>query len=426
MYAPSTREPNAYLLEVSSMFNSGILDVAIGLIFIYLLLSLIASAANEMIEHGLKNRASDLERGIRELLEDPDKPSSIVKDLYNHPLVNSLFVGKYHDPNDKDTPSPKDDKSAKPKPKNSNQLPSYIPARNFALALMDLAISGKAEGGAPAVQPAAGATGPATGAAAAAQEIARLRDALSKPNDVLPDRVRNALLALINQAGNDINKARESIEDWFNSAMDRVSGWYKRRSQLIVFVIGLLTAFAVNADSVLIAKRLAADKSLRESLTNAAEEYARVNASASPSPTPAGTATPTPTPTPTPGATPAATPSATATPNLAIMRTCPPPDCDDVDSPECKLKKSLCEIEGLGLPIGWEYENDPRRHWPGTNLSGVGGWVDQFYWHSLGWLLTALAVSLGAPFWFDLLNKFIVVRSTVKPKEKSPEEPSKD
>lgn len=43
-----------------------------------------------------------------------------------------------------------------------------------------------------------------------------------------------------------------------------------------------------------------------------------------------------------------------------------------------------------------------------------------------GWLLTAVAVSLGAPFWFDTLNKLVVVRSTVKPKEKSAEEASKD
>jgi hypothetical protein len=43
----------------------------------------------------------------------------------------------------------------------------------------------------------------------------------------------------------------------------------------------------------------------------------------------------------------------------------------------------------------------------------------------LGWLVTALALSLGAPFWFDMLNKFMVVRSTIKPKEKSPDEPSK-
>jgi hypothetical protein len=43
-----------------------------------------------------------------------------------------------------------------------------------------------------------------------------------------------------------------------------------------------------------------------------------------------------------------------------------------------------------------------------------------------GWLLTGMAISLGAPFWFDLLNKFMVVRSTIKPQEKSQTEPSKD
>jgi hypothetical protein len=48
------------------------------------------------------------------------------------------------------------------------------------------------------------------------------------------------------------------------------------------------------------------------------------------------------------------------------------------------------------------------------------------YPHLAGWLLTALAVSLGAPFWFDTLNKIMVVRSTVKPSEKSRDEASKD
>ena len=43
-----------------------------------------------------------------------------------------------------------------------------------------------------------------------------------------------------------------------------------------------------------------------------------------------------------------------------------------------------------------------------------------------GWLITAIALSLGAPFWFDTLNKFMVVRGTVKPQEKSQSEKSKD
>jgi len=83
------------------------------------------------------------------------------------------------------------------------------------------------------------------------------------------------------------------------------------------------------------------------------------------------------------------------------------------------LKKAQCQLEGLGLPIGWSNETDPRLNWNGGTLG------EQIQWHLLGWLLTALAISLGAPFWFDLLNKFIVVRSTVKPKEKSAEEKPK-
>jgi len=46
--------------------------------------------------------------------------------------------------------------------------------------------------------------------------------------------------------------------------------------------------------------------------------------------------------------------------------------------------------------------------------------------HSAGWLVSALAISLGAPFWFDVLNRFVVLRSTVKPNEKSQTNASKE
>ena len=84
------------------------------------------------------------------------------------------------------------------------------------------------------------------------------------------------------------------------------------------------------------------------------------------------------------------------------------------------MRRTQCEIAGLGLPLGWHSETDPRLSWNDRKLT------EHVQDHIFGWLLTALAISLGAPFWFDLLNKFIVVRSTVKPKEKSPEEKSKD
>jgi hypothetical protein len=86
---------------------------------------------------------------------------------------------------------------------------------------------------------------------------------------------------------------------------------------------------------------------------------------------------------------------------------------DEYISPECKIAKNLKEIRKLGLPIGWNMDD------PQTIPNTLGGGGTKL----LGWILTAFAISLGAPFWFDLRNKFIVTRSTVRPKEKSPKEP---
>jgi len=93
-----------------------------------------------------------------------------------------------------------------------------------------------------------------------------------------------------------------------------------------------------------------------------------------------------------------------------------------------KINAIRAEINQLGLPIGWvlkpangqdleAYKVDSRR----VPDSGYG-----WFLKILGIFLTALAVSQGAPFWFDLLNKIIVIRSTIKPHEKSQEQPSKD
>ena len=245
--------------------------------------------------------------------------------------------------------------------------------------------------------------------------------------------------------------------------MDRVSGWYKRRSQVFVFVIGLFVTIGVNADSVLIARRLSADKVMRESLVSAAQNFAKVDAeesaknsasakaspspnesSAKPKPSPPPASSPSPgdastapaatpaveasiipeaTVTPTPNTPPAASPS--PTPATTTTTESDNPDCN---TPQCRYRDSLAELQSLSLPIGWASGVDGQP-WPGLHFWEGAFWVNwatQFRVHIFGWLLTALAISLGAPFWFDLLNKFIVVRATVKPQEKSPEEKSKD
>lgn len=326
------------------MFGSAILDIAIGLVFVFLLLSLVCSAANELIETILKQRSRNLEKAIKELITD----DSFVKKLYNHALINGLFRGNYEEASKGRGPF--------------NKLPSYIPARNFAIALLDL--SGKLSNAPVAPVPNTG------------KDNAENQTEKTKAGDV-PEKVKQALHAFELAASNDLEKFRKSLEDWYNSAMDRASGWYKRRTQWFLMALGFALAVALNVDSIEIAKRLSTDSALRQGLIASAQAAASAQHN------------------------------------------------DNTDAKQA-IEQDLQTLHGLGLPIGW----------PDRDLNKTKGQNSIVYWwgavtdavpdRALGWLITALAASLGAPFWFDLLNKFIVVRSTVKPAEKSQTEASKD
>lgn len=283
------------------MLNTEILDVAIGLIFVYLLLSLICSAVNEIIETALKKRAIDLERGIRELLVPGSQSGTedLVSEIYNHPMLNGLFGDRYE---------------------NSRigswmryvwrtKLPSYIPSRSFALALMDAILPAQpAAGAAPAPGAATPAASPSGTAGASPAKFAVTLNTIPPPppasttagNPLQPLRnevaatallanapqARRALLSLIDAAGNDAAQARQNIEDWYNASMDRVSGWYKRRVQIVLLIIGLVAAVLLNADSVAIVRALNSDRNLRQIVVAAAIKY---EAEATPSPSPSAT-----------------------------------------------------------------------------------------------------------------------------------------
>src|SRR4051794_22493747 len=76
------------------MLGSDMIEVGIGLTLLFLLMSLICTAVREVIEGLLKSRAKDLEQGIRELLNDK-KGEGLTTQLFNHPLLSSLFTGSY-------------------------------------------------------------------------------------------------------------------------------------------------------------------------------------------------------------------------------------------------------------------------------------------------------------------------------------------
>lgn len=358
------------------MFGSVILDVAIGLVFVYLVLSLVVTAGHELVAAVLNLRAKNLAEGIRNLLDADgaaeqgggkthaqapanslvgrleqtlkdtkaliskkadDRSMNLSQMLYNHPLIKSLYR--------KDKP------------------PSYIPSRTFALALLDIAV--------PAGDK-------------RRSSIDGIRQAI-KDSDKLNPQVQKSLLVLIDEAeanmkevGFDstkvevaLNKVHENIEVWFNSSMERVSGWYKRKTQSFTFAIALLFTLAMCIDSVAISRALANDAALRALIVSIAEK------------------------------------SAPSLPSQSLG-----------DQPTFKaafenFSNAVNEVQGLGIPIGWD---DPRNRITGKN------WFIKFF----GLLASAVAASLGAPFWFDILNKIISIRSNGKAPEEKPKSPKEE
>ncbi len=669
------------------MFNSGILDVVIGVVVIYLQLSLVCTAFHELVALAFKKRAKELEKGILGLLTKPE----LVDKFYAHPLIQGLCP--------------------------DGRKPSYIPSATFALTLMDivrrhsfdgtlnaatqavtekttaqvtaqaaldaaataltsaetvrkaaedaLTAAGAADklAAAKALQDAANQQAAAESAKSDAQikltaaieaktqadtyvsklernvatargdeKDAQTKEAAAKQDptkvnlqkaaaaarlkanasanlvdpsaasllteardkvagvqdDVVPPELKTALLALMDNAGTNLTKGQANVEQWFNNAMDRVSGVYKRKSHVFVVIIAVIVTVMANVDTLQVADTLSHDKALRESLVAAAPELAKADAAqvekeratATPTPTTGGTVTPaspkrngaaTPIPSPNPTPKPSATPTPAPTPSLSTIkasldelkkfglpigyiRVCTPEEEKDQDSCETtnallkgaeetrtkaekkskdadadfktakendkastadtkaalsaalskaetertnalaelkqaegahsdavanaakvrKIDLQKAEAEAKANPTDEKKQkaleearknatlsaecqkcrkaseltaNEMKQRLPTTQghdiFSGKFRPVlsddypaafsalfsdiwNLLYAHWLGWLLTAFAISLGAPFWFDMLNKLIVVRSTVKPHEKSREQDSKD
>lgn len=360
------------------MLNSEILEIAIGLVFVYLVTCLAATTIREFIESIVKSRAVTLERGLRQLLDDPDGQGT-TKDLFAHPLIDSLFPGKYEPEKllglrlswfQPDTGSdPAATKGAGERMPMRTNLPNYIPSGHFALAMLKL-VSGD---GPLSLQSAKG------GAMA------------------LPDgAVKTALLTALGDAGDDLDRARRNLEAWYDGTMDRVGGWYKRQTQWILLLIGVGLAVSANIDTLRIVQVLGDNNTLRLSLVQSAEKMdaerrAAAEAAAAQPPPAGGTDAPRPTPT---------------------------------SSGEPTSSASLTDgVYSISQLIGWQ--RFPAE-WAAARAEGGMAQVRFVASKALGWFFTALAVTLGAPFWFDVLNKIMVVRSTVKPFEKSEPSASKD
>lgn len=330
------------------------LDVAIGLAFLYMSLALVVTTLQEMIASFWRIRAGHLYNVIAGMLDD-DK----VKKLFEHPLMRNLTNEKLK-------------LVGKELSWRKKGVPSYIPSKTFALALIDVLRDEK-----HLTQ----VLGASEVMADAATIIADL------PEGSIIKKQLTLLVADAQKLGNSVDeRARlvsERIEGWFNDRMARASGWYKQRAQLWSLGIAAFVALVANADSIHVVDRLWHDASTRASVVASAQGFIDSH------PKPA--------------------------PSAATEPSDPPAEVADKGRQAAQQLKALA---GTGLPVGWQWTKQYR---PCPRLAEDSSAEAPKCWDPglgdgllllLGWALTAMAVSLGANFWFDTLSRALQLRGS--------------
>ena len=365
------------------MLNSGIIDIVIGLVFIYLLYSLLATLIQEIIASHFGFRGKMLERAIFRMLEDETKfnskftsvlylfrksgnggvKHSISYEYYKHPLI--LFLGE----------------------RDNNGKPAYINKQTFSKVIVDL-LRGKD------VKP---------GDDIRSMIQLSLDEKTTNWGDAkISEQTLTYLKSIWADAQGDVPKFKVSLEAWFDETMDRASGWYKKHTQIVLFFVGLAISIVFNVDTLKIVDKLEKDPKLRQQIVQQADAFVQDH------------------------------------PNLdtdlmqqeieykkAVMRTM------QIDSSLKKSDKGTVLEDSLKLvkyrllkerkdTLLNRSEKIIKNDIKNVNHSLGLGWEAydsssflNIFYSLIGWMVTALALSLGAPFWFDLLNRLMKLRGSV-------------
>jgi len=387
-----------------------VVDITLGLVFIYLILSLLASEIQELIATFLQWRAKHLKHSIELLLAggsetegaDITKARNLVQKLYNDPLINTLNQQAKRKVEQLRKNVKEVDKKTKKELVEKQSGPSYLPSETFAITLLDTLripqlinhVKYPSEDSKIDLH-------------IILESYKQLKEGINNENspshltiktiyrdiedpefrnivNTLPDDVTDNLiksLAVIAQRSRikigdlteEMNQFKNEIETWFDRSMDRASGVYKRNAKGVAILIGISVAILTNTDTFHIVNRLSQDSAIRSTITQSASQ-----------------------------------------------RT------DYINDPEARRKIDNL-LANNSLPIGLQninqqFELDTRGLNDGIILLIR---IGQIFRLIGGWVMSGLAIAMGAPFWFDILNKVINVRNAgPKPTAYTKDQPS--
>jgi hypothetical protein len=361
------------------MMLGKILETIIGLSFTYFLLASVAAGIQEIIAGIFTWRGSYLAKGIDVILDDSQqngfqwklgewftahlttgapataadrmagRPGGVPNTQQQQQLFRTLSLQSH--PLVRGSPS---------------AVPSYVSSRNFALALLETLRDGSQS---------------------------PLMTQVQSTINTLPDGdLKRTLTLFMQNAGGDLDLFRNHIETWFDDAMDRLSGIYKRLTQWVMVILGLIIAVTFNVDSLRFARTLYHGDTARQALVDTATAMVKDNKGVCVTAAKAKVAQA----------------AASATPPHAAAGTAPATNVD-IRPIMTGLRNCLDDFEGANLPFGWT--SDLPSFW---KLSGPAR-AELI----VGWLITAMAIALGAPFWFSLLQQVTNIRNAGEKPDRS-------
>lgn len=294
---------------------SSILNLVIGLVFIYFLIALACSTIQELIAHYLDLRAENLEKWLK----DTFRENNLGEKFLNHRLIDGLTA--------------------------QGRRASYIPSKVFSGVLLDLVNKKEMP-----------------------YDLVSLKESVGVSD--LPEDLKRRLLQSISEAKNGLEDVRRDIEGWFNDCMDRISGTYKKKAQFFIVIISTAVVIFLNVDSINIIQYLynhpAESAALADRISENIENLDPNNQAALPDSL-----------------------SSEAKIDLKIN----------------ELKEIQASLDATKLPFGWQKGDGELSFREFTNKI-------------LGLIFSIIAGIVGAPFWFQTLNKLVNLRGAgAKPQD---------
>ena len=219
------------------MSLGAVLDTAIGLVFTFLLMAIIASGLFEAGSGWLSLRGRALKKAVGSMLSgvtNGKTDTALFDKVFGHGLIEDLA---------------------------RNKLPAYVEPRNFSAALFET-LKGLTNNNSLPI-------------------FGQIEKAVA---NLPPGTARECLSAFVDQAAGDLDALQKKVETWYDDAMNRISGDYKRHSQLWIVGIGLVMAVGLNVDALVVTKTLWTNSSIRATVDQAARKMIEASTGA-PAPT---------------------------------------------------------------------------------------------------------------------------------------------